>query len=1223
MAYAADRQFKVNVPEIRRDEGLLFGNAWLTHREGNREVTDHRKSLVRMRLDHWDDGHLKKSEWPVDVKVTHPEVKNRDGKLVPVGSALYQGFGPLIYDNQRGTTTLKAGVRVAIEAGESATLSLAFPEEHAPRIEHALSLMDRYGTLGSRSRNGWGSFALLPSPASGRGAGGEGALPLRDWRQALALDWPHAIGADETGPLIWQTKPFDDWQALMKELAIIKIGLRTQFLYNLIAANGDKPIIKKDEQVGINHGQPQDRHWLSFPVTNHPVSRWGGNARLPNSLRFKLRPAPSAPKKLVGVVFHVPCKPPAAFSPDLPTLEAVWTCVHAFLDAPAQSLTRVPEEGMTDDRLWQTKLAARIHDPVEKALVLLRDPAGHENGTSRALTRLLGLAEITADNIDPDNDEALSTVIFKKGLPLSIYRQVQRADWWAAAADRPQWPMEEETHLRKTGEPITFKVADWAQVSWTNKPVLIHPLTGEHYDLGEHGGLSDTDFKDVKQRSFDHFSNLLVKLGAQDDTAQDLRKTLLTYWRFGPDLTEDEDFGKFGELWRLLPADTRVPDHSIWDHLDLTSAFAGAFAADPKGEAALLALSIGPVQGFIAAARKMDDLWAGSHLLSRLAWEAMRPVCEALGPDAILFPRLRGIPQVDLWLRDDMKLPAGLFEGSDWIRGGTDANPLFSAALPNRFVAVVPASRAREVAETVTQAVRDWLQGKGREVVDRLLDVADLKTDGDQHCHAQMRDQLAGFPEVHWAAVPFSLIKPRNAAKQTDLDVNGLTAAMAPFFGVEANKPCGFLATPAWQALQKDIDWGDGTTFFAPNPGVLYPAVYDLAERVLAAAKSTRPFGQSVQEGWRCSLTGETEWLTDNADLLGVPAGKRKSRNDKKLNASEHVETLWTKVADAQPAWAKKGEHLGGLSALKRLWPTLFTEEVEGALQGGQIGRFVVSTHTMALAHQLDQWLARGGRTASGFADAAKKSKPVALPRRLMMRHAGNRELLDDAKRIPGLLEAARDADDDGEAYKQAQRLVRQTLATLSPNPSPASGRGENSIKLETYYALLMMDGDRMGAILSGDEATGTAISYRDSFHPQVRDGFDKHAAKQELILKYGDQKRPISPNRHLAISGALNDFSQTVVRHVVEEEHLGRVIYAGGDDVLAMLPVADLLPVMLRLRHTYSGTVPEDENVDWGELRKRNTLVCKNGFACLKGRLMRMMGKNATASTGAVIAHH
>ena len=39
--------------------------------------------------------------------------------------------------------------------------------------------------------------------------------------------------------------------------------------------------------------------------------------------------------------------------------------------------------------LWQTKLAAWIHDPAEKALVLLRDPAGHEGGTVRKSRRQL------------------------------------------------------------------------------------------------------------------------------------------------------------------------------------------------------------------------------------------------------------------------------------------------------------------------------------------------------------------------------------------------------------------------------------------------------------------------------------------------------------------------------------------------------------------------------------------------------------------------------------------------------------------------------------------------------------------------------------------------------------------------------------------------------------------------------------------------------------------
>lgn len=837
-----------------------------------------------------------------------------------------------------------------------------------------------------------------------------------------------------------------------------------------------------------------------------------------------------------------------------------------------------------DDILWQTKLAARIHDPAEKALVLLRDPAGHEGGTSRALSRLLAIgAQTDTDTIDPDNDQVLSRVLFKRGLKTAIYRYVQRADWWAAAADRPQWPMDEITAGGKT-----FAVASWAQVRWTEKPVLTHPLTGTRFNLGDHGGLGDTDFHDIKQRSFEHFSNLLVALNAREGE-EDLRKTLFAFWRFGPELDETTDNGKLGALWQQLPADTRVPDHSIWDHLDLTSAFAGAFAADPEGEAALLALSIGPVQPFIAAARSTSDLWAGSHLLSRLAWEAMRPVCEALGPDAILFPRLRGVPQVDLWLRDRMGLPDSLFANCKWNRGGTDSNPLFSAALPNRFVAVVPASRAKAIAEQVESAVREWLQGKGREVVSRLLHEAGFDAETPLPFE-QMKEQLAGFPEVHWAAVPFSLIVPRDEKKQTDLDTIQLSAAMAPFFGVEPGKACGFLDTPAWQVLQKNArlsaDPHDTSVFFAPNPGALYPAIYDLAERVMAAAKAVRPFNQTRQEGWRCSLTGETEWLTTDREQLGK-------------SYRQQTDTLWARIAKAKPSWAKKGEHLGALPAIKRLWPTIFTKEVEDALGEKDVGRFVVSTHTMALAHQIDQWLARGGLTAESTADPLRNAEPVALPRRLMQRHAGN-PALADAKRLPGLLDAADEQDDDA-ASAQAERLVRQTLGVE---------------RLEAYYALLLMDGDRMGQMLSGDPQW--AISYRDSFHPQVVPGFDKHADRNPAIKAYGAQRRALSPNRHLAISGALNDFSLIVVRHVVEEEHLGRVIYAGGDDVLAMLPVADALSAAQRLRHAYSGEDPAHEGG-----RDPRGLTLHNGFAILKGKLMRMMGHTATASCGVVIAHH
>lgn len=844
---------------------------------------------------------------------------------------------------------------------------------------------------------------------------------------------------------------------------------------------------------------------------------------------------------------------------------------------------------MSNDSLWQTKLHARLHDPAEKALVLLRDPAGHEGGSSRVLHRLLGFRRIDGGStIDSDNPGALHGALFKHGVPADMYDNVRRADWWAAAADRPQWPLQEITIQTKAGEARSLKVADWAQVRWTRQPVLIHPLTGAQYDLGASGGLGDTALDDLKSRSFEHIAGLVQRSGESVDWL----RTLLAIWRFGPELREDADNGTLGALWPLLPADTRVPDHSIWDHLDLTSAFAGAFAADPDGEVALLTMSLGPVQSFIEAARTTSDLWAGSHLLARLAWEAMKPLCEALGPDAILFPRLRGVPQVDLWLREDCGLPAELFADSEWVRSATDGNPLFTAALPNRFVALVPRAQAAQLAQQVERAVRAWLQAQGKAVVDRLLDVAELGHGAEQHCHRQMREQLEGFPQVHWAVVPFSLVRARNTERQTELDTTELSAAMAPFFGVEPGQPCGFLDSPAWHVLQKELSWDDDTTFFAPNPGVLYPAVHDLAERALAAAKTVRPFAQRAQRGWRCSLTGETEWLTTDPRQL-----ERSYR--------QQTDTLWAKVAARRPAWARKGEHLGALPALKRLWPTLFAEEVGRALRSGGEGaaqRFVVSTHTMALAHQLDQWLEQGGLSSAGMAAALEEHRPdpVALPRSLLRRHARH-PALNDARRLPALLDAADDCDSEAQA-QDIERLVRRTLR-------------DDGARLETYYGLLLMDGDRMGAWLAGGDAY--AIRYRDSFHPQVARGFDAHAQRQPRLRAYADQPRAVSPNRHLAISAALNEFSLVVARHVIETEHLGRLIYAGGDDVLAMLPVADLLPAMQRLRVAYAGHEPSHADGD------RSGLALKQGFALLGTRLMRMMGERATASCGAVIAHH
>lgn len=324
VVYAVDHAFHVDPSIMRREEGLLFGNAWLSHREHEREVADHRKSLVRIRLDRWEMGNLRGWQGLEQPSIFHPETEKTGFK---VGPHAYLGYGPL---DGRGNTRLDRKRNAAIQAGESAGLSLAVAASHKDaeiasvldanlsRLERVVSLMNMLGTVGGRSRNGWGSFSLTPKKGTPDLPGG---APSRMWHEALSLDWPHAIGSDEKGALIWTTKPFADWKPLMRELAIVKVGLRTQFVF----PNTSPP-----------HQRVESRHLLAYPITRHTTKVWKPGSRLPNSLRFKVRPDPQHPQHLIGIIFHVPCRPPADFKPDLLAITQTWRAVHALLDELTQ-----------------------------------------------------------------------------------------------------------------------------------------------------------------------------------------------------------------------------------------------------------------------------------------------------------------------------------------------------------------------------------------------------------------------------------------------------------------------------------------------------------------------------------------------------------------------------------------------------------------------------------------------------------------------------------------------------------------------------------------------------------------------------------------------------------------------------------------------------------------------------------------------------------------------
>lgn len=814
--------------------------------------------------------------------------------------------------------------------------------------------------------------------------------------------------------------------------------------------------------------------------------------------------------------------------------------------------------------LWKKKLAAWLHDPAEKALVLMRDVdnqgqrIGHEEGSVAELRAALGIAKKDFDKC---------------------------ADYYAAAADRPQWPCEDGQ-----SRPA------WANVRFVEQPVLIHPLSGESVDLKK---LTDIVAPHIRHASLDHFLNLVET----DATGKpDHHWTQLAFWRFGPEpkLAAPE----LGELWRLLPADTRVPDHSIWSHLDIVSALAGAMNNDKP---ALLTMSFGPVQGFIAQARSTSDLWAGSHLLSSLVWEGLKIICEELGPDAVLFPHLRGVAAVDRWLlesvpahrRDAWKQRFADID-VEWLRyKSTDANPLFAATLPNKFMAIVPASRAQALAEQVTQAVRESALEWTVQAAEQVFAKAEGDVSNNAHWRSQVVEQLHGFPEVHWSVAEWPFDTDGEGFPVTE----SLEQALAAFYP-GGDTASGFFADSLWRLVAegdvverqgkrrkfRKLVVEGGQEFFVPNPGLLYPAVHDLAERGLAAAKSLRPFDALPQAGYRCTLTGEHEWLTDDPKLFEQPYAVQKEKS------------VWSHVAGQ--FGIKEGEHLGALATLKRLWPRLFVKQVEAFLEE-KPDRFVVSTHTMALATSLDRLLNNADpATLEKLSEFSRdhdlaKYEPATLPKSL---HERARKKIGDSgvfvlKRLPSALDEARGEDDESVLGRQLEKLL--------------------GAKPETYYALIQMDGDRMGAWMAGNEDEYRR-RFADTWHPQVRSTVKQKLGGEPDIKKYLESLRPASPARHAAISKVLNDFSTHVARHIVEDVFKGKLIYAGGDDVLAMVSVDDLLPAMLLLRAAYSGVgegLPGDIDLKGLQLGK--------GFVYLQGRLMLMMGSAATASIGAIVAHH
>ena len=155
----------------------------------------------------------------------------------------------------------------------------------------------------------------------------------------------------------------------------------------------------------------------------------------------------------------------------------------------------------------------------------------------------------------------------------------------------------------------------------------------------------------------------------------------------------------------------------------------------------------------------------------------------------------------------------------------------------------------------------------------------------------------------------------------------------------------------------------------------------------------------------------------------------------------------------------------------------------------------------------------------------------------------------------------------------------------------------EDNEKAQSYYAIIAMDGDNLGRIVSGEMAPPLTGALSKEMEEYFKKYWRMDAAGG---LQAEKVRRPLSPSYHASLSEALGNFSLYAAQQIVqgnlggngdyEGGFGGQLIYAGGDDALAMVPAELAMDCANALRIVFAGLNP-DSNEAHASIRTRDVL--------------------------------
>jgi len=662
-------------------------------------------------------------------------------------------------------------------------------------------------------------------------------------------------------------------------------------------------------------------------------------------------------------------------------------------------------------------------------------------------------------------------------------------------------------------------------------------------------------FSEVKEEiqtpDVNKVQDLFNKLGGLAFSNQEERAKFifLFLWRFYPEI--------FPEI-NKHPADSRAPNHSIYDHLVQTSAIVSAL---PKP--AFLLFTIGPVQSFISKARKTSDLWAGSYMLSYLIWHSMKPIVEKFGPDVIIFPNLLGQPLFDRWLYLEISKNSS-FENLDepkfkeWFEkwkikekeNKTDDDKkavkdleekLTIANLPNRFLVVI--SYNKELAQNCENAFKEKLKDLAQKVYKKVENYSQ-----NQGLKEKIEEHLLSYFQVYWVIMPWTkdrISKPPSRRDfQNEEEYNKACEEYKEKFVLPVLEDYKefFAETELYKTIQEIVNH----PYYKPaNVGSAYSLLLELTEKLLGARKSVRDFKQIKQPDEKCHLCGEFEVL----------------------------DVDWQGLKNNKPGIIKESEKLCGVCLTKRLFPEIIKEELH-------LSSEIKFPSTSEMAS-----IGEKRKLDSKIKNLIKQAYDNFVS---IIKQKNNNRGLPKTFSVPKL-------KDDPLCEIDGQFLMKETYrkeyfekeygiqVDESDFQDILKFLEDNKINPSRYYAILQMDGDNMGKWLKGEFNP----KVKDTIHSKVKDALIQFSEGEdrEKLQKILCSAHPNSPSIHQAFSRKLSLFALENVKKIVEDDHWGKLVYAGGDDVLAFLPTEEVLKCAYNLQKKFKEVLSPNASMSAGIL--------------------------------------